>query len=228
MRTPAVLLIVALAGQIVLSAQARRGAAPRRPPTPPKVEEAMVNCPTVLGQGAKTGRTFCDVLVERDPLAGITIPFPPHTGDVTLSFTLHNRHTYSESEIKNKRAYHQYTAWIGVMAMDNTLLSRAVVQNEFRSADDLVDRVLGGSGPGGLKAVAPTGSENIIVTIPEVEQGVSILGEKLSVIRVDGKDEFSTIGRPIAVISNVVIEYRPGPPPKPAPARRPTQKPAQK
>ena len=188
----------------------------------------MVNCPAVLGQGAKTGRTFCDVLVERDPLAGITIPFPPHTGEVTLSFTLHNRHTYSETEIKNKRAYHRYTAWIGVMAMDNTLLSRAVVQNEFRSADDLVDRVLGGSGPGGLKAVAPTGSENIVVTIPEVEQGVSILGEKLSVIRVDGKDEFSTIGRPIAVISNVVIEYRPGPPPKPAPARRPTQKPAQK
>ena len=110
MRTPAVLLIVALAGQIVLSAQARRGAPARRPPTPPKVEEAMVNCPTVLGQGAKTGRTFCDVLVERDPLAGITIPFPPHTGEVTLSFTLHNRHTYSETEIKNKRAYHQYTA----------------------------------------------------------------------------------------------------------------------
>jgi hypothetical protein len=225
-RTPAVLLIVALAGQIAISAQARRGAPPRRSPTPPKVEEAMVNCPTLLGQGAKTGRTFCDVLVERDPLAGITIPFPPHTGDVTLSFTLHNRHTYSESEIKNKRAYHHYTAWIGVMAMDNTLLSRAIVQNEFRSADDLVDRVLGGSGPGGLKAVAPTGSENIIVTIPEVEQGVSILGEKLSVIRVDGRDEFSTIGRPIAVISNVVLEYRPGPPPKPAPARRPTQKPA--
>jgi hypothetical protein len=58
-----------------------------------------------------------------------------------------------------------------------------------------------------------------------MEQGVSLLGEKLSVLRVDGKDEFTTLGRPIAVISNVVIQYRPGPPPRPAPA---TQKPAPK
>ena len=179
----------------------------------------MVNCPTVLGQGAKTGRTFCDVLIERDPSAGVRILFPPHTGDVTLSFTLHNRHTFSEDEIRNKRAYHRYTASIGVMALDNTLISRAVVQNEFRTAADMVDRVLGGSGPGGLKAVAPTGSENIVLTIPGMEQGVSILGEKLSVIRVDGKDDFTTPGRPIAVISNVMIEYRPAPPPRKPPAR---------
>ena len=69
------------------------------------------------------------------------------------------------------------------MAMDNTLLSRAVVQNEFRTPADLVDRIIGGSGPGGLKAVAPTGSEEIVLMIGEMEQGVSILGEKLAVLR---------------------------------------------
>jgi hypothetical protein len=220
-RTAAVLLTVGLAGQVLISAQTKTPPARRPPATPPKIEAAKVNCPTVLGQGAKTGRTFCDVLIERDPVAGITIPFPPHTGDVTLSFTLHNRHTYSEDEMRTQRAYHRYTASIGVMAMDNTLISRAVIVNEFRNAADLVDRVLGGSGPGGLKAVAPTGSENIVVTVPAMEQGVSLLGEKLSVLRVDGKDEFTTIGRPIAVVSNVMIEYRPGPPPRPAPAKRP-------
>jgi len=219
-RTAAVLLITALAGAVVLSGQTTRRAPARRAPVPPKSEAAMVNCPTVLGQGAKTGLMFCDVLIERDPAAGVTIPFPPHTGDVTLSFTLHNRHTYSEDEIRNKRAFHRYTASIGVMAMDNTLLSRAVVQSEFRTPSDLVDRVLGGSGPGGLKAVAPTGSENIVLTIPSMEQGVSILGEKLSVLRIDGRDDFTTPGRPIAVISNVMLEYRPGPAPRTPPRRR--------
>ena len=179
----------------------------------------MVNCPTVLGQGARTGRTFCDVLIGRDPAGGILIPLPPHVGDVTLMFDLHNRHTYSEDQIRNKRAYHRYSASIGVMAMDNTLISRAAVQNEFRTSADLVDRVLGGSGPGGLKAVAPTGSESVTVVIPEAEQSVSILGEKLSVIRVDGRDEFVTPGRPIAIISNVMLEYRPAPPPRPARSR---------
>jgi hypothetical protein len=227
-RTVVLLIVVALAGQVLLSAQTQtptRRPAPRRPAVPPKLEEAMVNCPTLLGEGAKTGRMFCDVLIEREPKAGVLIPFPPHTGDVTLSFTLHNRHTYSEDEIKNKRAYHRYTASIGVMALDNTLLSRAVVQNEFRTPADLVDRVLGGSGPGGLKAVAPTGAENIVLTIPEMEQGVSLLGEKLSVIRVDGKDDFTTPGRPIAIVSNVMIEYRPAPPRPPiSTPRRPPQK----
>jgi hypothetical protein len=223
-RIVALFVVAALAGEVLLSAQTRRPPA-RRPAVPPKIEEAMVNCPTVLGEGAKTGRMFCDVLIEREPRAGVIIPFPPHTGDVTLSFTLHNRHTYSEDEIKNKRAYHRYTASIGVMALDNTLLSRAVVQNEFRTPADLVDRVLGGAGQGGLKAVAPTGAENIVLVIPEMEQGVSLLGEKLSEIRVDGKDEFSTPGRPIAIVSNVMIEYRPAPPRPPVSTpRKPPQK----
>ena len=96
--------------------------------------------------------------------------------------------------------------------MDNTLISRAVVQNEFRKVEDLVERIGGGAGPGGLKAVAPTGTEHIIITIPEEEQQVSILGEKLSVDGRDGTANYTSPGRAIAVISNVMIEYVPGPP----------------
>ena len=99
--------------------------------------------------------------------------------------------------------------------MDNTLISRAVVQNEFRKASDLVDRVGGGAGPGGAKAVAPTGVESITVTIPEGEDRVSILGEKLTHERIDGNATYTSPGRPIAVISNVTIEFQPPPPPRP-------------
>ena len=177
---------------------------------------AEVVCPSPLGAGVKTGRMFCDVLTGRDPVEGIVITLPPHTGPVTLTFDLHNRHTYSEELIKTKRAYRHYTATIGVLTADNTLLSRAVVQNEFRTTEDLVDRVAGGAGPGGVKAVAPTGLEPISVTIPSEEGTVSILGEKLSVVRVDGTDNFTVPGRPIAVISNVMIQYRPAPVRQPA------------
>jgi hypothetical protein len=145
-----------------------------------------------------------------------------------LSFDLHNRHTYSEELIKTNRAFRRYTASIGVLTADNTLLSRAVIENEFRTAADLIDRVGGGAGPGGVKAVAPTGTESIVVTIPEEEESVSILGEKLSVIRLDGSDSFIAPGRPIAVISNAMLEYQPPPPPPPAKTpRRPATKPRQ-
>jgi hypothetical protein len=68
--------------------------------------------------------------------------------------------------------------------------------------------------------VAPTGVESIEIEIPAEEDQVSILGEKLSVVDVDGVNNFSVSGRPIAVISNVVIKYRPGPARKPATRRR--------
>jgi hypothetical protein len=182
-------------------------------------EPATLQCPSLLGEGVATGRSFCDVLTGRDPAEGIIIDLPPHTGPVTLTFDLHNRHTYSEELVRANRAFRRYTATIGVLTMDNTLLSRAIIQSEFRTADDLLDRVGGGAGPGGVKAVAPTGVEPIVITIPASENRVSILGEKLLVIGPHGTDNFTAPGRPIAVISNVMLEYRPAAG-RGAPARR--------
>jgi hypothetical protein len=216
----AVLLLATLAVPVQTQTPrpARRPAA--APPVPLKKESVELTCPTPLGVGVKSRLSFCDVMSGRDPAAGILIALPQHRGPVTLTFDLHNRHTYSEEQVKANRAFSRYTATIGVLTMDNTLISRAVVQNEFRKADDLVDRVGGGAGPGGVKAVAPTGTESVAITIPEAEQQVSILGEKVTVERLDGTATYSSAGRPVAIISNVMIEYRPGPPPKPAPAPR--------
>ncbi|MGH9384647.1 MAG: hypothetical protein ACRD2N_10215 [Vicinamibacterales bacterium] len=176
-----------------------------------------------------TNRRFCDVLTGRDPKEGILITIPPHRGPLTLSFELHNRHMFSAELVRNRTAYRKYTATVGVLTLDNTLVDRAVIQSEFRSESDLFDRISGGAAPGGLKAVAPTGDEFITMTLPEsVDEQVTILGEKLSVIRPDGADNFSAAGRPIATISNVMIEYRPAPPPplpRKSPAKAPTKKP---
>ena len=219
-----------LAGAPLVAAQARppqrttpSRPAPARPAAPAaptvRTEPAMLTCPSVLGEGVQTHRMFCDVLIGRDPAGGVIITLPPHAGDVTLTFDLHNRHTYSEDLTRAKRAYSRYTATIGVMTLDNTLLTRAIVQNEFRTVADLVDRISGGNGPGGVKAVAPTGTESISVTIPAAEQSVSLLGEKLSVVLLDRTDIFSASGRPVAIVSNVMVQYRPAPP-KRAPATR--------
>src|SRR5262249_50206681 len=139
---------------------ARRPApAPTTPPASIKEVPQMV-CPAPLGVGITTKRTLCDVLAGRDPGSGALTTLAPHSRDVTVTFDLSNRHTYSEEQTKDKRAaYARYTASIGVMTMENTLISRAVVQNEFRGIGDFIDRVGGGAGPGGLKAVAPTGQE---------------------------------------------------------------------
>ncbi len=216
LRSAIVLLAGVLVADALVLAQARRRAPAQ---TAPRSEPAKLACPFVLGDGVETKRMFCDVAIGRDPAEGIIIELPPHTGPVTLTFDLHNRHTYSEALSRTGRAFRRYTASIGVLAMDNTLLSRAVIHSEVRTAADLFDRVAGGTGAGGVKAVAPTGAEAIVITIPAEETRVSILGERLTEERADGVDTFTASGRPIAVISNVTIQYRPGPAPR-APARR--------
>lgn len=182
---------------------------------------ADVTCPQVLGKGVGSQLVFCDVMTGRNPAEGIVVKFPPHKGPLTLSFDLHNRHTYSEDRIRAGRGYTAYTATIGVLAMDGTLLTRAVVQNEFRTSRDLLDRVGGGAGPGGVKAVAPTGTERIRLAIPDSLDAVGILGEKLTVVTMDGTETYGALQRPIAVISNVKVEYVPGKKPATkAPAKR--------
>ena len=183
------------------------------------VTPAELKCPMVLGEGVETKRTFCDVPITSDPAEGIVVTIPPHTGEATLRFDLHNRHTYSEQQIKNGRGYHRFTANIGVLTMDNFPVSKAAVLSEFRTAADLVDRIAG-TGPSGLKAVAPTGTEHVIMTLPAGVEAVSIIGLDLNVVRVDGVDEFKITGRPIAVVSNVEVEYRPAPARRRSPARR--------
>lgn len=221
MRFPAVLVLTSIALSGSLAAQTRRPPAPaRKPVVPPasamKKDAADVSCPAPLGIGVKTKTSFCNVIAGRDPAAGVIVKIPPHRGIATLTFDLHNLHLYSEEQVRAKKAFARYTATIGVLTMDNTLVTRAVVLSEFRTAADFVDRVSGGAGPGGVKAVAPTGVESIVVQVNEADEQVSLLGEKLTVENMSGPPTtFSQPGRPIAVVSNAMVEYKPAPP-KPA------------
>jgi hypothetical protein len=235
MRMLVTILALALTTLPVVSAQTTKKKAPPKKNTPatrpaekaaPAAAmvraQAEVTCPSELGVGVTTKRRFCDVLAGRTPADGILITLPPHRGPVTLSFELHNRHTFSEDLARAKTAFRKYTATVGVLTMDNTLVDRAVIQSEFRTEDDLFDRIDGGAGPGGVKAVAPSGTEFITVQLPEdAGDQVSVLGEKLTVVRPDGTDTFASEGRPIATLSNVMLEFRPGPPPRKAPPRKP-------
>ena len=172
-----------------------------------RIEPAEVRCQSVLGVGVDTDRIYCDVLVGNEIADGIIVVIPSHRGAATVTFTLHARHTYSEDDVARGRGYIEYLASIAV-ATTETVLARPVVLAEFRTEADLVDRVSGGAGPGGVKAVAPVGGEGIRITVPEGVTEISIVGLELQVQRVGGRELFSAPGRPIAVISDVQVEYR--------------------
>jgi len=154
------------------------------------------------------------VLIGSYPAGGLRITIPPHDGRATLLFTIHNRQTLAadpgtDAVKKESAAYRRYTATLRVLAPNGSEVQKAIVQSEYRSMADLVERIAGGAGPGGVKAVAPTGSEPIVVDLPAGLSEVSLVGEKLVIERLDGSETVTTAGRPIAVVSQVFVEYQP-------------------
>jgi hypothetical protein len=209
----AVLVLMVLSAVHPL-AQTKRKAPAKKPPAklaPLKTVTPDVKCPSLIGMGVKTVRSFCDVPAGTDPAQGIVVTVPPHTGPATLMFDLHARHTYSEDEMRRGKAYAHYRAGIGVLTMDKELLGRGAVDAEFRTAADLFDRVGGGAGPGGLKAVAPAGREQVFIEIPANVEQVSLLGETLDQTTAAGHETMVMPGRPVAIVSDVLFEYHPAP-----------------
>jgi hypothetical protein len=207
------LVAVALAAPLAAQRRptAKKPAARAPAPVPLKTTTPDVKCPSLIGMGVKTVRSFCDVPSGRDPALGIVVTLPPHTGPGTLTFDLHARHLYSEDEIKRGKAYARYRAGIGVLTVKGDLLTRGTIETEFRTPDDLFDRIGGGAGPGSLKAVAPAGREPVFVTIPANVDQVSLLGETLDAVTAAGRETVVLTGRPVAIVSNLLFEHRPAP-----------------
>jgi len=192
-------------------AQQRKAPAKKAPAKagPTKTATPEVRCPSVIGMGVKTVRSFCDVPAGNDPAQGVVVSLPPHSGTGTLMFDLHARHMYSEDEMQRGKTYAHYRAGIGVLSMKGDLLGRGAVDAEFRTAADLFDRIGGGAGPGGLKAIAPAGREQVFIEIPANVDQVSLLGETLDATTSAGRETVVMAGRPIAIVSNILFEFHP-------------------
>ena len=135
---------------------------------------------------------------------------PPHTGPATLMFDLHNRFTVPASGTPAGEWFMRATAQVAVVRPTGPVIQRFAVSGEFRTINDLFDRITGGAPSGGLKAVAPGRAEPIRATIPAGLNGAGIVGVRLEYSTLAQPNEVAnTPGRPIAIVSNVRVEYIP-------------------
>jgi len=170
---------------------------------------SSVQCASNLGNGLKTKRAFCDVLVATAPAGSVQITIPAHTGDSTLRFDLHNRFTIPTLNVPGPLTYASHQAIISVIRANGAVIKRAAVAREFRTVADLFDQIGGGSGPGGAKVVAPGAPEAVSVVVPAAVSALGIVGVSLEVATWGGREQFDSPGRPVAMVSNVRIQYRP-------------------
>jgi hypothetical protein len=198
----AVLSVMALA-----PVWAQRGTPAVRRAASTKLSTAAT-CAEDLGSGVKSGHDFCDVIISAAAAGSVVMKIPSHRGTATLLFDLHNRFTILADDTDPSQAYARHTAVVAVVRPSGQVIGRAAVVREFRTVQDAFDRIAG-SGPGGLKAVAPGQPESIRMTIPAGLSSIGIVGVKLDILTRTLRATFTTPGRPIAIVSNLRIEYTP-------------------
>jgi hypothetical protein len=201
-------LAAVICGMTVTVAAGQRAAGSAKAPGT-RVSTANT-CAASLGTGLKSKRTFCDVIIAKTPKESVAMVIPPHTGTVTLMFDLHNRFTLPAVPAATALAFARHEAIVSVVKPTGEVLGRAAIVREFRTAADLFDQITGGGRPGGVKAVAPGPAEPMRFTLPADLTSIGIVGARLQTFtRLGGDEVFETPGRPVAIVSNLRLEYHP-------------------
>jgi hypothetical protein len=203
MRTGLAALLIVTSATVALPAQRSSGAKP-----PAMRMSTTATCAADIGKGVKTGRRFCDVVVASTAAESVAMTIPAHTGAATLQFDLHNRFSVPAANTAPSLAFSRHTASVAVIRPTGAVIGRGAVMSEFRSVQQLFDRIAGPTA-GMPKTVAPGPPEAIRITIPAGVNAIGIVGESVVVTDHTGEARFPTPGRPVALVSNLRIEYRP-------------------
>jgi hypothetical protein len=166
-------------------------------------------CAADLGMGEKSGRRFCDVFVARTPVESVALMIPAHDGPATLRFDLHNRFVVTDTTRPPAEAFERHAALVAVVSGSGEEIVRAAVTREYRTIEDLFDRITGGGRERSLKAVAPGGPEPVVAAIPDGVTSVGIVGVSVERVSIAGRETYDSPGRPVALASNFRIEYTP-------------------
>jgi hypothetical protein len=200
------LTLILVAGAVSLLPAAQN--APAR--TPGSRVSNQHTCTAALGSGVRTRRAFCDVIIATTPDGSVSIPVPARNGTATLLFDLHNRFGVPVVSGYPGVSYTRHEAVARVVDAKGDVIGRGAVVREFRTVSDLFDQLAGGGAPGGVKGVGPGPPEAVRVTIPAGVTAVGIAGERLRVRTSTGADDtYDAPGRPVAIVSNIRVEYRP-------------------
>ena len=200
-----IVLVLALVASATLTLAAQQKPAAK----PDRRTSTTFACASDLGTGVASKRRFCDVIVATVAADSVSVTIPPHTGTATLSFDLHNRFTVSSASIDPAVAFARHVAVVSVIRPTGDVIGRAAVSRDYRTPNDLFDRIGGAARGAAPKGVAPGAPMPGQVVIPAGVTVVGIVGWRLEEWRSSGRGAFDTPGRPIAIVSNVRVDYLP-------------------
>ena len=169
--------------------------------------ELRVDPSRLLGKGQTSGREYYDVVITRQPNAGIPIKLDYTRRNTTFSFDLHHRLSLGPDFAYPATV----TTTVEVISGGTVSLGIFTIIDEVKQGEvfeETVDKV---SKAEVDRYITPFGRKTVTMKLAGGSQSLSIVGQSVIVTRGTRTTRIDTPGQRIAVVSNFkFLEDRPG------------------
>ena len=169
--------------------------------------EIRAEASRLLGKGQTSGREYYDVVITRQPNAGIPIKLDYTRRNTTFSFDLHHRLSLGPDFAYPATV----TTTVEVISGGTVTLGVFSIISEVKEGDvfeETVDKV---SKAEVDRYITPFGRKSITMKLSGGSQSLSIVGQSVIVTRGTRTTRIETPGQRVAVVSNFkFLEDRPG------------------
>jgi hypothetical protein len=159
----------------------------------------------LMGKGATTGQSYYDVIITRQPTAGVLIKLPYTKKGGKFSFDLHHRIAMTD----DFGLPAEVTTQVEVLNGGGTSIGAFTISDKINPGDKFQEDINKSSTAEIDKYVTPLSRKTITLDIRPGPQSISIVGQVLVISRGTTTTRVDTPGTRIAVVSNFKFQESP-------------------
>jgi hypothetical protein len=156
----------------------------------------------LMGTGASTGQPYYDVVITRQPTAGVLIKLPYTKKGGKFSFDLHHRIAMTN----DFGLPAEVTTVVEVLTGGTTSIGVYTIADTINSGDQFNEAITKASNAEIDKFVTPMSRKAVTLDIRPGPQSISIVGQMLIITRGKSTTRIDTPGTRIAAVSNFKFE----------------------
>jgi hypothetical protein len=153
----------------------------------------------LMGKGATSGQQYYDVIVTRQPNAGVLIKLPYTRKGGKFSFDLHHRIAMTE----DFGFPAEVTTVVEVLTGGTTTIGVYTIATHINAGDKFDEAIIKTSNAEIDKYVTPMDRKAVTIDIRPGPQSISIVGQMLVITRGSTTTRIDTPGTRIAAVSNM-------------------------
>ena len=159
----------------------------------------------LMGKGATTNRSYYDVVITKDPVAGVLIKLPYTKKGGKFTFDLHHRIAMTE----DFGLPAEVTTVVEILSGGTTSVGAYTVADKVNPGDKFDESINKTSSAEIDKYVTPLSRKTITLDIRPGPQSISIVGQMLIITRGTTTTRVDTPGTRIATVSNFKFQETP-------------------